>query len=164
MSYVFANPDSTIVVVDGISFVPWDPVNGVPLSGGAALRAWQAAGAPAPTPYVAPPPTPQQQFDSATASGVTLSWSSSTGLNGTYAVDPTTQNNITAEGVSILMNNAFTNGQQTRYWPELNGTPHQFTVAQFKIFSTAIAAYVDSLNAAMAGQAPWPSNALSVSG
>ena len=165
MSYVFVTPDNSFALRDDGGTVPWDPVNNQPLDiDGHAGRLWRDAGSPIPSPYIAPTPTPAQQLADALASGVTLTWSASPALNGTYALDQITQANITAESVSMLMNNAFTSGQLQRYWPDVSGTPHQFTIAQFKLFATTIAAYVDSLNAAQAGQAAWPSNAVSVTG
>jgi hypothetical protein len=165
MPYQFATPDHAYVLRDDGAWLPWDVGNNQPadIMGGAGTD-WKAAGSPTPDPYVAPPLTPQQQFANALIAGVTLTWSSSTALNGAYAIDTATQANITAESVSVMMNNLFTNGQPQRYWPDQSGMPHQFTIDQFKLFATTIAAYVDSLHAALAGQAAWPSNAINVAG
>jgi hypothetical protein len=181
MAYVFLNPDRSVVqrtstVLDTnpdgtttprqeVSELAWDPVANQPADmGGWVGRVWEQDGAPVPDAYAAPTLTPQQQFEAALNSGLSLTWSASPTLTGNYAIDPMTQSNITAESVSILMNNAFTSGQPTRYWPQLNGTPQQFSIPQFKLFATTVAAYVDSLHAAAAGQASWPSNAVSISG
>jgi hypothetical protein len=165
MSYVFANSDQSSVIRDSVSVVAWDPVNNQPLDiTGLAGRLWIQAGSPVPDPYVAPTQTSLQQFDQAISYGVTLIWTISTTLNGAYAIDPQTQNNITAETVSILLNNTFTNGQATRYWMDTQNSVHQFTIPQFKLFATTIAAYVSSLHAALGGQAAWPSNAITITG
>ena len=104
----------------------------------------------------------QGLYNAALAAGVNLTWSSSTALNGTYDIDKDTQSDITAETVSLLLNNTFTNGQTTRNWLDYSFAAHSFTIAQFKAFSTAIALYVDALimaqSMAGAGQtATWPS-------
>lgn len=113
--------------------------------------------------------TPQMQFSDALASGLITTWSASTGLDGTYPIDPTTQANVTAENVSLLVNQKFTNGQTTRQWPTISGTTKTLSVAQFQALATAIALYVDQLYAALTaaseGQdATWPSNAVNITG
>jgi hypothetical protein len=100
---------------------------------------------------------------------LTVTWSVSTALDATYALDSSTQFNMTAETVSILTNGTFTNGQSMRNWPTLAGTFLSFTVAQFKALVTAIALYVDQIatakTAEAAGQpATWPSASVTITG
>lgn len=109
------------------------------------------------------------QYAAATGAGLAVTWSSSTGLNGTYALDQTTQFNMTAEAVSILTNGMFANGQSTRNWPTAAGAFLSFTIAQFKALATAIALYLDQLataqaTAAAGGSATWPSASVTVTG
>lgn len=63
-------------------------------------------------------------------------------LDGTYACDNATQQHIMAEMISVLTNNVFADGGSTVAWADIAGASHTFTVAQFKAFSTAIAAFV----------------------
>jgi len=116
---------------------------------------------------VAPTPTPQQTFAAALAVGLTVTWTTSTTLNGIYALDPATQFNITTEIVSILKNGTFTNGQATRGWPTTDSTYPVFTVAQFGALATIVALYVDALNAAQAtalagGSPTWPNASVTI--
>lgn len=120
-----------------------------------------------PDPYVPPPPSPQQQFTNALSSGLILTFSTTTTLSATYAIDAQTQANLTAEMVSILVNGTFGTGQTTRYWPDLSGQYHEVTIAQFKELATAITLYVNQLyatiNALEAGQQTnWPVNKATV--
>lgn len=105
-------------------------------------------------------------------SGVQITSTSASALNGTYAVDPATQPLITSEAVYIQATGAagsakFTNGQTTKGWPDLSGTLHTFTTAQFIAFAEAVAQYIDAVNVAqqnaLAGGA-WvaPSSALTI--
>jgi hypothetical protein len=131
--------------------------------------AWLDAGN---TPDAAPAPTAaeaaQATYAAAIAAGLTATWSTSTTLNGTYALDQTTQFTMTAETVSILTNGTFTNGQTTRNWPNAAGAFQSFTLAQFKALASAIALYLDGLASALAvasagGAASWPSATVTIS-
>lgn len=110
------------------------------------------------------------QLATAMAAGLTVTWTASTLLNATYALDQTTQFNVTAETVSILVNGTFTNGQSTRNWPTIvTGSFVTMAVAQFKSLATATALYIDQCQTAYAtaaagGQATWPSANITISG
>ena len=130
--------------------------------------AWLNAGS---TPDAAPAPSAaeaaQATYTAAIAAGLTLTWSISTTLNSTYALDQTTQFNMTAETVSILTSGTFTNGQPMRNWPNAAGAFQSFTLAQFKALASAIALYLDGLASALAaasagGAASWPSVTVTV--
>lgn len=133
-----------------------------------AYVAWLAKGN-VPDPYVAPTPSVPAQFADKLAEGVQATWTISTNLNASYAVDPTTQLNIIAETLSIVVNNAFGDGGNTRPWPTLSGQQMTFNIAQFKAFATAVQFYVNQLyatfNAMMLGEnVSWPSSSISVNG
>lgn len=122
-----------------------------------------------PDAYVAPTPSVPLQFAEKLATGVQLTWSVSTSLNGTYAVDPATQLNVIAEMLAIVVNNAFGDGGNTRPWPDVSGQLHTINITQFKLFATTIQLYVNqlyaTLNALLAQQsASWPSNQISITG
>lgn len=104
---------------------------------------------------------------------VQVNSASAPSLNGVYAFDPQSTRNITAETVFIgetqqQGNATFTNGQVTRGWPDVNGTLHTFTIAEFIAFAEALAAYVDSViaagqTAAANGTIPvWPSGPVTI--
>ena len=89
---------------------------------------------------------------SALAAGVQISSTSTSALNGTYAIDRLHQQLITSEQVYIATTGHFTNGQATRAWLDMNGARHTFpSTAEFTAFAEAVAQYV---NALMAGQSP----------
>jgi hypothetical protein len=77
-----------------------------------------------------PPPT--------TLAIVSTSYASA--LNGTYAIDPTTQVKVQAVSLYIAANGKFPAGLSTMPWPDSSGTMHNFpTTAEFQAFATAIA-------------------------
>lgn len=105
-------------------------------------QGWQyAAGAFAPPP---PPPAPTlaQQATIMLAAGCQITSASTPALDATYPVDAPTQQHVQAEVTSILLNGAFADGGATVAWPDVADDPRTFTVAQFKTFATALAAFV----------------------
>jgi hypothetical protein len=153
------------VVTDSGSYVPPDPRN----ADWQAYQAWLGAGnTPQPVPAPSAAETAQATYAAALAVGLVTTWSTSTGLNGIYALDQTTQFNMTAETVSILTNGSFTNGATTRNWPNAAGAFQSFTLAQFKALASAIALYLDGLASALAtasagGAAGWPNATVTIS-
>lgn len=116
----------------------------------------------------------QAKYAAALAAGLTVTWTTSTTLNGTYPLgaDPITgasiQTELLGELASFGANGTFTNGQASRGWPTAGGGYVNFTVAQFKAFATAQAAYLDALAtaeaiAAAGGTASWPSANVTIS-
>lgn len=105
----------------------------------------------------------QATYVTALATGLTVTSTGTPALNGTYAIDPSTQANITAEQVYIATKGTFTNGQATKAWPNKAGAFHTFpSTAAFTAFAVAVAQYVDALDAALAtaqqgGTPTWPS-------
>lgn len=90
----------------------------------------------------------------ALASGVQLTSTAAPALNGTYACDQVSQQQITSEAVYIQVTTAqgaakFTNGQATKPWPDRAGVPHTFTTDQFIAFAQAVAEYIDALATAL---------------
>ncbi|MGH6976700.1 MAG: hypothetical protein ACREED_06715 [Stellaceae bacterium] len=106
----------------------------------------------------------QQRLDGAAlAAGIAITSTGTPSLNGTYALDPQTRSNITAEQVYIATKGTFTNGLATKPWPDKSGALHTFqTTAEFTAFAVAVAQYVDALNTALltaqqGGNPSWPS-------
>ena len=88
----------------------------------------------------------------ALAGGLAVTSTSTSSLNGTYAVDSNTTAEINAEITSILLNTTFTDGTTALAWPDVTGAAHSFNVAQFKALATAIASFVTSVNKYARGQ------------
>lgn len=132
-----------------------DPANGWEVSAlvtSPDVAAWLAAGN---TPAAAPSPTPQESYSAAVLAGVEITSTGTPALNGTYAIDPASQQAITSEALYIQVTTVqgaakFTNGQTTKGWPDRSGTPHTFTTAQFITFAEGVAQYVDALATAQA--------------
>jgi len=163
-AYQLTSGSGVIREIDGAS-IPADPRN----ADWQKYQVWLAVAGNTPDPVPAPSQAQaaQTQYNAAIVSGLTVNWSTSTALNGTYALDQATQFNITAENVSILVNNAFTNGLSTKNWPDQAMTFHSFTIAQFKAFATAAGQYIDALisasQATAAGQSTtWPSASITI--
>lgn len=102
----------------------------------------------------------------AIAQGVAITSTSTPALNGTYACDPTTQDNINSEIAAIELNGTFANQQLATAWPNSTGAV-SLTIAQFKEIATAIGAYVAAVDAAemtlaAGGSATFPSNAATI--
>lgn len=134
-----------------------------------AIRAQMTASPISIAAYVAPEQTPQQKYAESLSAGLTIAWTSSDTLNATYSLDQTTQFNLTAEMVSINTNGVFGTGQTSRNWPTLAGQYVKMTVDQFKLFATAVAAYVDQLTEAVQmvanGETPvWPEASVTLTG
>ncbi len=91
-------------------------------------------------------PTNAQLAQTAVASGITITSTATPALNGTYACDANTTAEINAEVTSIILNGTFTDGTSTLAWPDVSNVSHSFTVAQFKTFATAVAAFVTGVN------------------
>lgn len=109
--------------------------------------AWLAAGnTPLPSKWW----KASQAFQIVITQGVALTWTGSTSLNGVYACDPTAQTNIDSTLLSINITGKFTNGQNTRPWPDITGQPHLMTTDQFITFAAAIGSYIDRLATARA--------------
>ena len=102
----------------------------------------QAGAIVAITPPAPPAPTPAQQATAAINAGVEITSTSTAALNATYPINATAQAQISAEVTAILLNGTFADGASTVIWLDVTGAQHTFTVAQFKTFASAVAAYV----------------------
>lgn len=109
-------------------------------------------------------PDPNQQLAAAIGAGCQIVSTSTPTLNGTYALDDVARANITAEALYLQVTQGqgaakFTNGQTMKDWPDLTGSGHSFTPAQFIPFAEAIANAYDALlaarDAAMAPGGSW---------
>jgi hypothetical protein len=97
----------------------------------------------APVPPPAPVLTLAQQAQALLAAGLTITSTSMPALNATYPTDPATQDHIQAEVNAILLQGTFADGSTSVVWPDVTGAAHTFpSVAEFKLFASAIAAFV----------------------
>lgn len=113
-----------------------------------AYQAWVVAGNTA-TP--APGPTAAQAAATLLQGGLSVTSTATSALNGTYPCDPTSQSYIQAEVTSILLNGTFADGTSSCVWADASGSPHTFTIAQFKTLASAIAAFVAGCSKYAAG-------------
>lgn len=113
--------------------------------------------------------TAQDTFEQALAAGITLTWTVSTTLNDTYAIDEATQIRMLTERVSVAVNNAFTNGTTTLQWYGMTGTLHSMTMAQAGAFVKTVWQYLTALFVARAtalggGTPSWPLPNITITG
>lgn len=114
-------------------------------------QGWTYEGGLFAAPVVATP-TLAEQAAALLAAGLTISSTSTPALDGTYATDSVSQQHIQAEIIAILTNNTFAEGTSSIAWLDAAGASHTFTVAQFKAFATAVAAFVSGCLWCMNGQ------------
>jgi hypothetical protein len=94
-------------------------------------------------PYVPPPPTPDDRYVAAIASGMNYRSTATPALDGTYDVGPAAVRAIQDEAQFIALYGEFASGQATLDWPDMAGTQHTFTdTAQFMDFAKAVMRYV----------------------
>lgn len=97
--------------------------------------------------YIAPTITPAQAAATAIASGITITSTGTSALNGVYSCNQQAQSNVNAVITFILVNGTFPNGGTTMPWYDANGNPHVFpSIAEFKSFATAFANFVAAVS------------------
>ena len=129
----------------------------------AVVPGWSYAGGVFTPPAAAPVLTLAQRAWVAMAAGLTITSTGTPALSGVYTVDITAQV-ITSQVTSILLNGTFADGTGSVAWPDTSGALHTFTIAQFKVFATAVAAYVAALFKAINGiSTTLPSGSVTIS-
>lgn len=113
---------------------------------------------------VAPGPDADTQLAVRLQAGIAIT-STTTALNGTYALDPDSQANIT--GIIALLGAGQAMPQDPLPYPDTVGAPHMFTPDNFKAFATAVSGYVFALRTSWAllkaDQSPgWPTLPVSI--
>jgi hypothetical protein len=163
----------SVVEVTQVAQPPYNPITqdcteGTPaLVNGVWTQTWNVTTATAAEQAARLATQTNNTYQTALNTGLAVTSTATAALNGTYAVDPTTQFNINSEVVSILTNGTFTNGQTTKPWPDASGAVHTFTTTQFKTFATAVSNYIDGLMTTRAtllagGSASWPANTATI--
>lgn len=95
------------------------------------------------------------------AKGITITSTSLSAVNATYALDNTSTAQIFQIGTFTNSFGFFPNGFMEQAYPDVNGVPHLFTVPVFVAFLRAVAALVSNLQTQAAiltngGTANWP--------
>ena len=159
----WTSPDGAYMLADLIPFVP--PVGqmntGSPsyiLNGSTVTETYATVPLP-------PATLAGGNYANAIAAGITLTWTSSTTLNGTYALDQTSMGKLNTIWTVVLANGTFPNGTALQPWHRADGTAVTFSSPQFKAFGTAVSKDIAQLDAAQISQAgggnpTWPSNAV----
>lgn len=110
-----------------------------------------------------------RMFRDAIGAGVTLTWTTSTRLNGHYAIDPTTINNLTSIRVHVQAEGTFPNGTALQPWQTTARVTVNMSLTQFETFCSTLFRYIAVCNAAQTSQAAgdnpvWPSSSINVTG
>ena len=153
MTYTLTASGNGVLRSDGL-FIPFDPAN----TDYQAYLAWVAGGNTA-TPL--PGLTSDQELASRIANGIAITSTSNSALNGTYALDATSQAQIFQIGLYANQFATFPSGGTTLEYPDSSGTPHNFTVVAFVAFLKAVASLVSALTTqagimAQGGSPSWP--------
>jgi hypothetical protein len=98
--------------------------------------------------YTAPILTPVQQALLAISTGIVVTCSSNSSLNGIYPIDPSTQVKLNSAITYIVLNNAFPPSNASNMpWYDASGNAHIFTsISSFKAFATAFADFVANVD------------------
>ena len=76
------------------------------------------------------------------AVGVQVTSTATPALNGTYALDQVSQNQITAIAAGIAAGKGLPGAGTTFNWPDASGTPHAFSSANWTDFASAVETYI----------------------
>lgn len=100
-------------------------------------------------PYTPPPPefTPAQQAQQALAAGVSIVSTGHPAISGVYPMTPEMRADITAEVVSLMVNQTFTNGGTVIGIGDINNDLHNIAADIYPTFATAYGKYVGALRA-----------------
>ena len=145
--------DGTVIQVEEASFPVHPDFEWIAVLGAQTVSpGWTYANGGFAAPPAPPAPTLAQQAQVALGAGLAIVSATTPALDGTFAVDPTAQAHIIAEITAILLNGNFADGTSSVEWLDVAGGLHTFTVAQFKNFAAAVAAYVANAMKVLLGQ------------
>lgn len=94
---------------------------------------------------LSPPPTPEQIIGAIIMAGVNIVSTGTPALNGTYAIDPGAQQNISGVAAGIASRNRLPGGGSTFSYGDAVGVTHSFTAAQYLDFASAVEDYIYAL-------------------
>ena len=101
-------------------------------------------------------------YNAAIAAGIQITSTSTSSLNGTYAIGPNNQTAISAVMTGIANGLGLPGSGSTFYYLDTSGTPHSFTADQFKAFATAVRDYLYALDLFAAGHGSQPSASVTI--
>ena len=101
------------------------------------------------------------------AAGVQVTSTATPSLNGTYALDQVSQNQITAIAAGIAAGKGLPGGGTTFNWPDVTGAQHAFSSTNFTNLASAMESYVYSFMQAIAtlvggGSATMPTQPITI--
>lgn len=91
-------------------------------------------------------------------SGINITSSSDSALNGIYALDTNSINNLNGLYFSVKVGDGFPGGSPTFEYLDMMNQPHSFDETHFLAFGVAVRNYLYALNQAGNTNGPWPSN------
>jgi hypothetical protein len=95
---------------------------------------------------VVPTPTLAQQAQAMLDSGLQIVSTGTPALNGTYACDPATYQRVGGIVAAIGASLGLPGGGGTFNWPDISGTPHSFSAANFSALAKAMMDFEYALN------------------
>jgi hypothetical protein len=115
-------------------------------------------------PPAPPAPTLAQQAQAALWAGVAITSTSTPALNGTYAIDPSSQMKINSMALFVAVNQKFPGGATSYPWLTMSGTANTFpSITEFDAFATAVADYVAQLDMIIAtGTGTLPASSVTI--
>jgi hypothetical protein len=145
--------------------IPDDPTN----TDWSCYQAWLAAGNTAlPASAQSNPAKAASDLATRLAAGLAITSTAYPALDGTYATDPASQQQVQATALYIAVNGRFPAALSALPWPDVSGAQHTFpTTAEFQAFASALGDYVTRLSlqsqAEAAGQSPvWPASSAAI--
>jgi len=99
---------------------------------------------------------------SGAGAGIVLTCTSNAALSGTYAIDPLSQQKITAIAAAINANLGLPGGGSTFNYPDISGAPHAWTAVEFPKLAKAALNFIYALDVALAGSTSLPSTAVPI--
>lgn len=95
-------------------------------------------------------------------SGINITSTSTPSLNGIYALDTNSVNNLNGLFLTVRVGDGFPEGASTFEYVDISGNPHSFDETHFLAFCVAVRNYLYTLNQAGNSNGPWPSNDVTI--
>jgi hypothetical protein len=116
---------------------------------------------------VMPPPTPAQQAASLLAAGLAITCASVPAINGTFALDPTTMDQIGSVARDCAAGLGLPLGAPAFAYPDITGANKNFAPAQLQELYKALRDFIYAVDVtaktlAAGGSASWPSAAVTI--
>ena len=147
----------------GLTWVDVGAVSPLPGPGWTATQTGDAWTFAPPVPMTPPALSIADQARLALMSGVSLVSTGTPALDGVYGIGAEDRADVMGEMLSLMVNGTFTNGGTVLSVADIAGALHEFSVAAYKAYATAIGGYVGALKQAAATDAgPIPAGTLAI--